>query len=128
MNKAVSKIFLEKSPGRDLIKGYWYKRLSFYKKHLLKLFQETYEGMLDLPNWLTLAQNTLLPKNQDTKNAKHYRPIACIEHSLQTLHQLFEYFSFKTTVKSTKLSLQSKLGKKEVYGDVPNSSLLTKIF
>ena len=27
LNKAVSKLFLGKSPGRDLIKGYWYKRL-----------------------------------------------------------------------------------------------------
>ena len=25
LNKAVSKLFLGKSPGRDLIKGYWYK-------------------------------------------------------------------------------------------------------
>ena len=78
MNKAVYKIFLGKSPGRDLIKGYWYKRLSFYKKHLLKLFQETYEGMLDLPNWLTLARTTLLSKSQDAKNANNYGPIACL--------------------------------------------------
>ena len=76
LNKVVSKIFLGKSPGRDLIKGYWYKKLSFYKKHLLKLFQETYEGMLDLPNWLTLARTTLLPKSQDTNNARNYTPIA----------------------------------------------------
>ena len=33
LNRDVSKIFLGKSPGRDLIKGYWYKRLPFYKKH-----------------------------------------------------------------------------------------------
>ena len=78
MRKAVSKLFLGKSPCRDLIKGYRYKILSFYKKHLLKLFQETYEGMLNLPNWLTLARTTLLPQSQDTKNAKNYRPIACL--------------------------------------------------
>ena len=55
LNNAVSKLFLGKSSSRDLIKGYWYKRLSFYKKQLLKIFQETYEEMLNLPNWLTLA-------------------------------------------------------------------------
>ena len=77
-NKTVSKLFLGKPPSRDLIKGYWYKRLSFYRKHLLKLFQETYEGMLYLPNWLTLARTTLISKSQDTKNAKNYRPIACL--------------------------------------------------
>ena len=48
LNKAVSKLFPVKLLGRDLIKGYGYKRLSFYKKHLLKIFQETYEGMLKL--------------------------------------------------------------------------------
>ena len=78
LNKAVSKLFLRKSPGRDLIKGYWCKRLSFYKKHLLKLFRETYKGMLNLPNQLILARTALLPKSQDTKNAKNYRPIACL--------------------------------------------------
>ena len=31
LNKAVNKLFLGKSPGIDLIKGYCYKRLSFYK-------------------------------------------------------------------------------------------------
>ena len=76
--KPVSKLFLGKSPGRDLIKGCWYKRLSLYKKLLLKLFQETYEGMLNWLNRLTLARTTLLPKNQDTKNAKNYRPIVCL--------------------------------------------------
>ena len=78
LNKDVNKLFLGKSPGRDLVKGYWYKRLSFYKKHLLKVFQETYEGVLNLPNWLKLTRTTLLPKSQDTKNAKNYRPIACL--------------------------------------------------
>ena len=34
--------------------------------------------MLDLPNWLTLARTTLLPKSQDTKNAKNYRSIPCL--------------------------------------------------
>ena len=69
LNKAVSKLFLGKSPGRDLIKGYWYKTLPFYKKHLLKHFLETCEGMLNLPKWLTLARTTLLRKSQDTKSA-----------------------------------------------------------
>ena len=44
----------------------------------MKLFQETYEGMLNLPNWLTIARTTLLPKSQDAKNAKNYRPTACL--------------------------------------------------
>ena len=34
--------------------------------------------MLNLPNWLTLAQTTLLPQSHDIKNAKNYRPIACL--------------------------------------------------
>ena len=47
-------------------------------KLFLKLLQETYKGMLNLPNWLKLAQTTFLPKSQDTENAKNYRPIACL--------------------------------------------------
>ena len=51
---------------------------TIYKKHLLKLFQETHEGILNLSNWLTLAQMTLITESQDKKNAKNYRPIACL--------------------------------------------------
>ena len=55
LNKAISNLVLGKSPDRDLMKGYWHKSLSFYKKHLLKLFQGANEGMLNLRNLLTPA-------------------------------------------------------------------------
>ena len=31
--KSVSKLIIGKSPGRDLINRYWYKRLSFYNTY-----------------------------------------------------------------------------------------------
>ena len=38
LNKAVNKMKINKSPGRDKITGFWYKKLTFYQPHLANLF------------------------------------------------------------------------------------------
>ena len=78
LKTAVNKIHLQKSPGRDLMIGYWFKKLTFYIEPLANLYQNTFEGLTTLPDWLTLAKTILLPKNEHTLVAKIYRPIACL--------------------------------------------------
>ena len=78
LKTAVNKIHLGKSPGRDLITGYWFKKLTFYIEPLANLYQNKFEGLTTLPDWLTLAKTILLPKNEHTQAAKNYRPIACL--------------------------------------------------
>ena len=67
----------DKSPGNDLIVGYWYKHLTFYRHALIHLFDQTFNGQQQLPAWLTKARTWLIPKSEDTNIAKNYRPIAC---------------------------------------------------
>ena len=62
LKNAVNKIHLGKSPGRDLVIGYWFKKLTFYIEPLANFYQNTFEGLTPLPDWLTLAKTILLPK------------------------------------------------------------------
>ena len=62
VKKAINKMQLNKAPGRDLITACWYKKLTFYRPLLTKLFTESFKGELELPCWLTTASTVLQPK------------------------------------------------------------------
>ena len=49
LNKALSKIQNNKTPGRDMIIGFWYKKLQFYRPYKVSLFQKTLSGKYDFP-------------------------------------------------------------------------------
>ena len=71
-------MFLNKSPGKDLIMAFWFKKLHSNRDRLTELYHNTYSGKETFPTWLTEAKATLLAKNEHTNNAKNYRPIACL--------------------------------------------------
>ena len=63
----------------------WYKKLTFYRPLLTKLFTESFKGELQLPCWLTTASTVLQPKNDQTHIVKNYRPIAL----LNIMHKIY---------------------------------------
>ena len=72
-------MFLNKSPDKELIIVFWFKKLHFYRDRLTELYQNTYDGKKTISAWLTEAKTTLLQKkNEHTKNAKNCTPIACL--------------------------------------------------
>ena len=78
VDKVINNMHLNKSPRKDLIIGFWFENLHFYRERLTELYQNTYESNNILPLWLTEAKTTLIAKNKQTENAKNYRPIACL--------------------------------------------------
>ena len=70
LKKALSKIQKNKSPGRDMIIDFWYKKLQFYRPYMVSLFQKTQSGEYDFPAEIVLAKTVLIPKNENTKMAK----------------------------------------------------------
>ena len=78
IDKAMKKFKLNKPSVRDMITGYWYKQLNFYKSGLIRLYHSTLGNDQVLPTWLSTAKTTLLPKNTDTHIAKNYIPIAVL--------------------------------------------------
>ena len=92
VDKVINNMSLKKSPGKDLIIAFWFKKLHFYRDRLTELYQNTYDGKDTLPTWLTEAKTTLITKNKHTNNAKKYRSIACLY--LTYIHQLLKYISY----------------------------------
>ena len=72
------------SPGLDLIVGYWIKNCHSTRKKTFELFKEVSKGEKDLPEWLVKARTTLAAKNEETRNPKNYRPIACENIMMKT--------------------------------------------
>ena len=78
LKTAVNKIHLGKSLSRDLLIGYWLKKLTFYIEPLANLYQNIFEKPTTLPDWLTLVKTIFLLKNEHTHAVKNYQPIACL--------------------------------------------------
>ena len=77
VTEQLSRLNNNKAPGPDLIVGYWYKNLKFYRSELVFMFEEYLNGSSSLPNWLGITKTRLVAKNQETKLPNNYRPIAC---------------------------------------------------
>ena len=76
LKTAIKRLQDNKSPGKDLIVGHWYKNLTFYRNDLAELYNNTFTGLVEIPTWMAKAKTILLPKNDQTSWAKNYRPIA----------------------------------------------------
>ena len=60
LKKALSKIQNNKSPGRDMIIGFWYKKFQFYRPYMVSLFQKSLIGECDFPAEIVSAKTVLI--------------------------------------------------------------------
>ena len=116
LKTAVNKIYLGKSPGRDLIIGYWFKKLTFYIEPLANLYQNPFEGLTTLPDWLTLAKTILLPKNGHTQAAKNYRPITCLNLTYKLYTSCLNNFLEHHCRINNIITVEQAGGKKGIWG------------
>jgi hypothetical protein len=72
-----------KTPGGDQIPNFWLKHLTATHKHIAAIFNKLIEED-PLPEWLMAGVTFLIPKSENTKNPKNYRPVTC----LPTKHKL----------------------------------------
>ena len=72
------------SPGLDLTVGYWVKQCKSTRRATFDIFRKVSDNKDTIPEWLVKTRTTLLAKNQDTKNPKNFRPIACENMLLKT--------------------------------------------
>ena len=74
------------APGNNLISNYWVKKLSSTHKPLVSQFTMVYEQNGTLPEWLVTGRTELLPKSNETTQAKNYRSKICqnITYKLST--------------------------------------------
>ena len=105
-----------KSPGNDLITGYWYKHLSFYEQDLSSLFNQALNGRVEIPKWMAKAKTSLLSKNKETKNPKNYRPIALQNIMLKLYTSCINKFIQHHCVTNNIVTTEQAGGKKDVWG------------
>ena len=78
MKKILDRIPNWKSPGSDLVQGFWLKNFSsFYERVRLQLKECLGSGFV--PSWLTRGRTLLLQKDKSKDSvASNYRPITCL--------------------------------------------------
>ena len=74
-----------KTPGLDRIQNYYLKYLTSTHKYLAIVFTNIIGGREQLEEWFTTGQVILIPKNENTENAKNWRPIACLPSTYKLL-------------------------------------------
>ena len=116
LKAAVNKIHLGKSPGRDLLIGYWFKKLTFYIEPLANLYQNTFKGSTTLPDWLTLAKTILLLKNEHTQAAKNYQQIACLNLTYKLYTSCLNIFLEHHCRTNSIITTEQAGGKKGIWG------------
>ena len=104
-----------KSPGKDLIITFWFKKLHFYRDRSTELYQNTYDGKESLPTRLTEARTTLIAKSEHTKNAKNYRRIACLDLSYKIYTSCLNIFLTDHCSQNNIITSEQAASKKE-YG------------
>ena len=67
-----------KCPGKDGIANFWIKNLPSLHQDLTNAYNDCICNPETCPDWLTIGITYLLPKTEDTKNPKNYRPITCL--------------------------------------------------
>ncbi|XP_057310291.1 uncharacterized protein LOC130648267 [Hydractinia symbiolongicarpus] len=131
LSKVVSKMQNGKAPGNDLIVGYWYKHLMFYRKALIYLFDNTYNGRQQLPSWLTRARTQLIPKSAETHLAKNYRPIACQNLMFKMYTGCINVFLQDHCEVNNIITTEQAGGKRDVWGCVEqlliNKTVLSEV-
>ena len=67
-----------KSPGPDLVQGFWLKNISSLHERVRLQLKECLDSGF-VPSWLTRGRTSLLQKNKSKSNvASNYRPITCL--------------------------------------------------
>ena len=95
------------------------------------MLQNTYEGEIDLPDWLSLAKTTLTPKNENTRIAKNYRPIACLNIMYKLYTSCLNIFLQEHCIRNNTITPEQAGGKPEVWGCIEqlllNKSILNEV-
>ena len=83
---------------------------------MTELYQNTCNGKETLPTWLTKAKATVLTKNELPKNAKNYRPIACLNSTYKICSSCLNIFLTNHSSQNNIITLEQAAGKKGIWG------------
>ena len=107
------------------------QKLDYYRENFVTLLQNTHDGEIDLPDWLSLAKTTLTPKNENTHIAKNYRPIACLNFMYKIYTSCLNIFLQEHCIRNNTITPEQADGKPQVWGCIEqlllNKSILNEV-
>ena len=65
------------APGINGVQNIWWKKFKGTRIAILRCFNQWLEQPEEIPDWLTRGRTVLLPKTEDLRNERNYRPITC---------------------------------------------------
>ena len=74
------------------------------------------ENPAEMPEWLTDGLTILLPKTEETKNPKNYRPITCLPTMYKVLTSILADRTYTFLSEHQLLSSEQKGCRRESYG------------
>ena len=78
LKKIVGRMPNWKSPGPDLVQGFWLKSFSSLHERVRLQLKECLDSKF-VPSWLTRGRTSLLQKDKSKGNvASNYKPITCL--------------------------------------------------
>ena len=114
------------APGNDKINAFCIKKLSSIHPHLISQFNDIFENNKSLPQWFVRGKTILLPKNNDTKLPKNYRPIACLNIIYKIFTGILNQFLVDHCTTNNIITTEQAGGKKQSWG-YTDQSLLNKM-
>ena len=98
---------------------------------MAKLFERSLKNIKTIPDWLAQAKTVLLPKNEQSQEAKNYRPIACLKVMYKLYMSCLNSFLCNHCERNNIITPQQASGKKKVWGTTEqlllNKSVLKKV-
>ena len=95
------------------------------------MLQDTYDGEIDLPDWLSLAKTTLTTKNGNTHVAKNYRPIVYLNIMYKIYTNCLINFLQEHCIRNNTITPEQAGGKPEMWACIEqlllNKSILNKV-
>lgn len=105
-----------KSPGVDQLHNFWLKKMTVLHADLADTLNQGFLDAGSLPDWFTEGITSLLPKNDDTRNPKNYRPITCLSTSYKLLTSIINSRVYHHLIQFDLLPLEQKGCRKDSYG------------
>ena len=105
-----------KSPGVDKVPNFWLKNLEAMHEDIAREYTEIIMTPMKSPEWLTQGLTYLLPKNNDTKNPKNYRPITCLPTMYKILTSIITERTYTFLEENNMLPPEQKGCKRGSYG------------
>ena len=113
---ALGKSHKWKSPGIDKIPNFWLNSLTEVHENLKNSFNKIITSVENVPDWLTEGITYLLPKSNDTRNPKNYRPITCLTTTYKILTSIITDRMYKFLDENSILPHEQKGCKRNSYG------------